>query len=166
MKKIIAAILIIAALVMAFAACSTEDQGSDEFKLTEEMKAMLLEMGLRLTDHPLDYDIIVEGAGFGISQNDKYLVDFMSKKPITVRVSITADGKIIDCLTVSQFETGVGEACGNEEFYSQFVGKTQNDYNDYKDIDGISGATWTNKGYYKAIENAFDAVVFFEGGAQ
>ncbi|MBQ9979135.1 MAG: FMN-binding protein [Clostridia bacterium] len=112
------------------------------------------------------YDIVVEGAGFGISQNDKYLESLMSKKPITVRVSITADGKIIDCLTVSQFENGVGEACANEEFYSQFIGKTQNDYNDYKDIDGIAGATWTNKGYYKAIENAFNAVKFFEGGAE
>ena len=79
---------------------------------------------------------------------------------------MTKDGKIIDCLTVSQKETdGIGSTCANEEFYSQFDGKTEADY---KDIDAISGATLTTNGYTKAIERAFNSVKIFEakGGEQ
>ena len=77
---------------------------------------------------------------------------------------MTKNGKIIDCLTVSQAETdGFGSACADEKFYSQFDGKTESDY---KNIDAISGATYTTNGYTKAIERAFNSVKIFEGGAQ
>ena len=81
-----------------------------------------------------------------------------------IRVSMTADGRIIDCLTLSQAETkNLGDACAKEEFYGQFAGKTQSDYTD---IDAISGATMTTSGYTEAIGRAFAAVQIMEGGAQ
>ena len=81
---------------------------------------------------------------------------------IVVRVSVTADGKIIDTLTVSQAESkGIGDACANESFYGQFDGKTEADY---ADIDAISGATVTTDGYKEAILRAFNTVKILKGG--
>lgn len=83
--------------------------------------------------------------------------------PIRIKVSMTPDGKIIDCLTVSQGESkGFGDACADEKFYGQFDGKTQTDY---KEIDAISGATVTTNAYLKAIERAFESVQILEGGS-
>ena len=105
------------------------------------------------------YVIEVEGAGFGINGDSHYGA---SREYIQIRVSITADGTIVDCYTVYQSETnGFGSACADEEFYGQFAGKTQNNY---KDII-IAGSTYTTDGYHSAIKNAFKAVTIFEGGA-
>ena len=83
--------------------------------------------------------------------------------PIRIKVSMTPEGKIIDCLTVSQGESkGFGDACADEKFYGQFDGKTQTDY---KEIDAISGATVTTNAYLKAIERAFESVQILEGGS-
>lgn len=83
--------------------------------------------------------------------------------PIRIKVSMTPDGKILDCLTVSQGESkGYGDACANEKFYGQFEGKTQADY---KEIDAISGATVTTNAYLKAIERAFESLQILEGGS-
>ena len=77
---------------------------------------------------------------------------------------MTAQGQIIDCLTVSQKETdGIGSVCADESFYGQFVGKTEETY---EQIDAISGATMTTNGYKKAILRAFEAVKILEGGAK
>ena len=103
----------------------------------------------------------MRGAGYGINGGDDYHP--ASGEYIYIRVSMTADGKIIDCLTVSQKETdNIGSVCADESFYGQFVGKTEADY---KEIDAISGATLTTSGYTKAIERAFASVKIFEGGA-
>ena len=103
----------------------------------------------------------MRGAGYGINGGDDYHP--ASGEYIYIRVSMTADGKIIDCLTVSQKETdNIGSVCADASFYSQFVGKTEADYNE---IDAISGATLTTNGYKKAIERAFTSVKIFEGGA-
>ncbi len=84
--------------------------------------------------------------------------------PIVIRVSLTADGTIIDCLTVSHEESkNIGDVCGKEEYYSQFDGKTADTYTE---VDAISGATMTTNGYMKAIERCFEAVTILEGGAQ
>ena len=81
---------------------------------------------------------------------------------IIVRVSVTPDGRIIDCLTVSEAETdGLGDACANESFYGQFAGKTEENYTE---IDAIGGATLTTDGYKQAIERAFTAVKTLSGG--
>lgn len=108
-----------------------------------------------------NYILEMRGAGYGINGGDDYHP--ASGEYIYIRVSMTADGKIIDCLTVSQKETdNIGSVCADESFYGQFVGKTEADY---KEIDAISGATLTTSGYTKAIERAFASVKIFEGGA-
>ena len=108
-----------------------------------------------------NYVLEIKGAGYGITGGDEYHP--ASGEYIIIRVSMTKDGKIIDCLTVSQAETnGIGSVCADESFYGQFDGKTESDY---LDIDAISGATLTTDGYTKAIGRAFTLVKFFEGGS-
>lgn len=107
-----------------------------------------------------NYVLTVEGAGFGIMNDDEYI--HSSGEYIKVRVSMTPDGKIIDTLTVYQAESeGIGDACANESFYGQFDGKTEENF---REIDAISGATYTTNGYLKAIENAFAALKILKGG--
>ena len=106
-----------------------------------------------------NYVIEIKGAGYGITGGDEYHP--ASGEYIVIRVSLTADGKIIDCLTVSQAETnGFGSVCADEAFYGQFDGRTEENYNG---IDAISGATLTTDGYKKAIGRAFESVKIFEG---
>lgn len=108
-----------------------------------------------------NYVLNVKGAGYGINGGDDYHP--ASGEYIYIKVSMTREGKIIDCLTVSQAETpNIGDACANEAFYGQFVGKTEADY---ETVDGISGATLTTNGYKKAILRAFESVKILEGGA-
>ena len=107
-----------------------------------------------------NYIFETKGNGYGIMGGDDYHP--ASGEYIIVRVSMTADGKIIDTFTVSQAEsTGIGDACADEKFYGQFDGKTESDY---KEIDAIGGATLTTNGYLKAIERAFDALNTLKGG--
>lgn len=103
-----------------------------------------------------------KGPGYGIKGGDEYHP--ASGEYIIVRVSLSPEGKIIDCLTVSQAETAnLGDACANESFYGQFVGKTEADYTE---IDAIGGATLTTDGYKQAIERAYIAFHAMNGGAQ
>ncbi len=107
-----------------------------------------------------NYILEVKGAGYGIKGGNDYHP--ASGEYIVVRVSMTAQGKIIDTFTVSQKETtGVGDACADEKFYGQFDGKTEENY---KEIDAIGGATMTTDGYLKAIEHAFASVKILGGG--
>ena len=107
-----------------------------------------------------NYIVETKGAGYGIKGGNEYHP--ASGEYIVVRVSMTADGKIIDCITVSEGETdGLGDACADESFYGQFVGKTDDNYTE---IDSIGGATLTTDGYKQAIERAFTAVEILKGG--
>lgn len=107
-----------------------------------------------------NYVLEIKGAGYGIVGGNEYHP--ASGEYILIRVSLTKEGKIIDCLTVSEEETdGIGSACADEAFYGQFDGKTEENYSD---IDAIGGATMTTNGYMKAIERAFAIVKIFEGG--
>ncbi|MBQ9163053.1 MAG: FMN-binding protein [Clostridia bacterium] len=107
-----------------------------------------------------NYIIEIKAAGYGITGGNEYHP--ASGEYIVIRVSLTAQGKIIDCLTVYQNETeGIGSACEDEAFYGQFDGKTEENYDD---IDAISGATLTTNGYKKAILRAFESVKIFEEG--
>lgn len=108
-----------------------------------------------------NYVFEVKGAGYGIKGGDDYHP--ASGEYIVVRVSMTADGQIIDCLTVSQAETdGIGSVCADEKFYGQFIGKNESDY---QSVDAISGATLTTNGYKAAIAKAFETLTLIEGGA-
>lgn len=109
-----------------------------------------------------NYLIEIKGAGYGIVGGDEYHP--ASGEYIYIRVSLTADGQVIDCETISQKETdGIGSACAEESFYGQFDGKTEENYTE---IDAISGATMTTDGYTKAIKRAFETVKILEGGAK
>ena len=108
-----------------------------------------------------NFVIEAKGAGYGIKGGNEYHP--ASNEYIIVRVSISADGKIIDCLTVSQAETkGLGDQCADPKFYGQFAGK---DERNYTEIDAIRGATLTTDGYKQAIERAYAAVKTLKGGA-
>ena len=109
-----------------------------------------------------NYILETKGAGYGIKGGDEYHP--ASNEYIIVRVAVSPDYKIIDCLTVSEAETdGLGDACADESFYGQFIGKGEDNYTE---IDAISGATLTTNGYKQAIERAFAAVKVLNGGAQ
>lgn len=107
-----------------------------------------------------NYVVETKGAGYGIKGGNEYHP--ASNEYIIVRVAMTASGKILDCVTVSQAETqGLGDACANEKFYGQFVGKDQSNYTE---IDAIGGATLTTDGYKQAIMRAFEAVSVMKKG--
>ncbi len=101
------------------------------------------------------------------------LLDWGDGTVIKIKLSISADGRIIDCLTVSHNESkGVGDACATEEYYGQFKGASASDItlsvpepdihaaplpSDCDDIGFIAGATFTTYGYQKAVKTAFEA---------
>lgn len=97
---------------------------------------------------------------------------------IILKVSISADGKIIDCLTVSHSESkGYGDACATEEYYDSWKGIGAEDVvissspitDATVDPGAIAGATYTSNGYQKAIRaafNAFNLLTTSEGGDQ
>lgn len=104
-----------------------------------------------------NYVLELHAAGFGINGESYYNP---SGEYIYIKVALTADGKILDCKTISQSETdGMGSECANASFSSQFIGKTSSNYDE---IDGISGATMTTEGYKDAIAQAFKAVEILE----
>ena len=104
------------------------------------------------------YVLTVEGSGFGKKGSSDYGA---SGEYLVIQIALTADGKILDCYTVYQNESkGFGDVCATEEFYGQFAGKTQDNYEEII----IAGSTYTTDGYHGAIKNAFKAVAIFEGG--
>ena len=107
-----------------------------------------------------NYVFDLRAAGYGIN-GDKYT---RSGEYIEIRVSVTPQGKIIACKTTAQKESeGIGDACSKPEFYNQFNGKQESDYNE---IDAIAGATITTNGYKTAISKVFEAVKLLDGGAK
>jgi electron transport complex protein RnfG len=104
-------------------------------------------------------------------------------QPIEIKLSVSADGKIIDCVTVKHSESkGYGDACATEDYYDSFKGKGDEDIkvsvsvpdymqdqipNGTTDIGAISSATYTTYGYQKAVKAALAAYeLLTEGGNQ
>lgn len=107
-----------------------------------------------------NYVIELHASGFGINGDHYYNP---SGEYIYIKVALTAEGKIINCVTTAQSETdGIGSACANKDFYSQFNGK---DETNYTEIDAISGATITSNGYKTGVGKAIEAVKIMEGVA-
>lgn len=107
-----------------------------------------------------NYVFELKASGFGIN-GDKYY--YPSGEYIKIKISLTPDGTVIACETTYQNESeGIGSACADESFYSQFNGKTEDNYGD---IDAIAGATITTNGYKTAISKTFEAVKILEGVA-
>jgi len=108
------------------------------------------------------YVLHLKAAGYGINGGNQYHP--ASGEYIKIKVSVTAEGKIIKCVTLSQKESeNIGDACAKPDFYNQFNGKTDKNYNE---IDGISGATITTNGYKNAIGEVFGIVKILEGGTK
>lgn len=105
-----------------------------------------------------NYVFELRAAGFGINGDEWYNP---SGEYIQIKVSATADGVIIACETTYQAETdGIGSACADSDFYSQFNGR---DESSYKNIDAISGATLTTNGYKTAVGKIFEVIKLLEG---
>lgn len=104
-----------------------------------------------------NYVITAKGAGYGIDGHWN-----TSGEYIRVKVSISADGKIIDTATVYHSETEDigGAALSNPDFVGAFEGKGKDDYSS---VAGVSGATMTSDGYKGAIGVAFDAFEILKG---
>lgn len=110
-----------------------------------------------------NYDVVINGLGYAY-YDDNHGYGEQRFVPIVIRASVTADGTIIDTLTVSHEESkGFGAVCGEESYYSQYDGKTADTYTQ---VDGIAGATMTTDGYMKAIQRVFETVAILEGGAK
>jgi uncharacterized protein with FMN-binding domain len=102
----------------------------------------------------------LKASGYGI-RGDKYIA---SGEYIYIKVSVTPEGRIIACETVSQAESnGFGAACAEPWFYNQFSGK---DETTYTEVDAINGSTFTTNGYMTAISKVFDTVKILTGGEQ
>lgn len=103
------------------------------------------------------YVIELKAAGYGVRNQHG------SGEYIKIKVSLTEEGEIIACKTVSQKESeGYGDACGKPSFYKQFNGK---DETNYSEIDAISGATTTTRAYKNAIQKAFETLKILKGEA-
>lgn len=108
-----------------------------------------------------NYVFDIKASGYGINGGNKYHP--ASGEYIYIKVSVTADGKIISCQTVSQKESeGFGDECATPEYYTQYNGKTAETYTE---VDAIGGATVTSNGYMTAISRVFEAVTILNGGA-
>ncbi len=107
-----------------------------------------------------NYMFELHASGFGINGDHYYNP---SGEYIYIKISVTADGTVLACETISQKETdGIGSVCADASFYSQFNGKNETNYGE---IDAISGATITTNGYKTGVSKAFEAVKILEGVA-
>ena len=102
--------------------------------------------------------------GFSVYQYEEYSSG--KNEPILFKVSIAADGKIIDCLTLSSQESqGYGDKCHTEEYLNSWTGVTADRViissspitGDCTDPGAIAGATYTAQGYQKAMKAVFAA---------
>ena len=97
------------------------------------------------------------GEGYGI--NGEW---HTSGEPIKIKLAMTSDGVIISTLTVEQSETEkFGGACADPSYYEQYNGKTEDTLGQ---VEGISGATITSRGYKEAVKLAFDTLKILKGG--
>ncbi len=102
------------------------------------------------------YVFELSAAGYGI--NGGYGA---SGKFIRIKVSATAGGKIVDCATLEQYETeGLGSACADPKYYTQYAGKTAETIGE---VDTIAGATYTHRGYSVAVSKVFEAIEILKG---
>ncbi len=75
---------------------------------------------------------------------------------ITVMTALSPDGKVLDVaiLDVSNETPGLGQNVTKKDFYSQFIGKK--DRISFKDIDTVTGATFSSKAVTTAINEAME----------
>ena len=109
-----------------------------------------------------NYVIEAYGDGYGIKGGNQYHP--ASGEQIKVKICISGTGVVIDSITTYENETPDfgGKLLKDPSFYEAYVGKTSDDYTN---VENISGATLTSKGYKDALKNAFAAYeLLTEGG--
>ena len=110
-----------------------------------------------------NYVFELEAAGYDLSFH--YSPGNMSGNPtpITIKISISADGKIIDCATLNHSESkGYGDKCATEEYRDSWAGAMGSDVVVSNNASGselgvVAGSTYTTQGYQKAVKAAFKA---------
>lgn len=90
---------------------------------------------------------------------------------IKMLVAVSTDGAVIDYSITSANETpGLGSKAAEDDFRSQFFGKTSDaltvvkDATNTENIQAITGATISSKAVTKGIKEAVDEVVEYMGG--
>ena len=99
---------------------------------------------------------------------------------ISIMISISAEGKIIDCVTTQHTESeNFGDVCATDDYRDSWIGAEDSDItvvqgtpsnnsdlipNGSTDIGAISSATYTAQGYQKAVKAAFKAFELLTGG--
>ena len=121
---------------------------------------------------------------FNLSANGyQAMFDWGNGTQISIQLSISSDGKIIDVVTLYHEESkGYGDACATEEYYEQYFGKGDEDVkfssaypshhgtdlipSTSTDVGVIASATYTTVGYQTAIKDAFAAfeLITAQGG--
>lgn len=126
---------------------------------------------------------VFEVLGRGYKYESNYEFVGIEEGEIEIKISISADGKIIDVLTVKHSESkGFGDVCATEEYYEQYRGTENSDIvitvpspdfhddqisGDCTDIGAISSSTFTTTGYQTAVKVAFitfELLTATEGG--
>lgn len=125
---------------------------------------------------------VFEVLGHGYYYETNYEFAGIEEGEIEIKLSISADGKIIDVITVYQEETkGLGDVCATEEYYEQYRGHSNGDIvitvpspdfyqtqtpEGCTDIGVITGATFTSTAYQSAVKAAFSAfeLITAQGG--
>lgn len=118
-----------------------------------------------------NYVFDLEGYGYKYESNWEFVG--VKEGEMNIKLSISADGKIIDVITVSHEETnGYGSACASEEYYAQYRGAENEDIvvtvktpdfhadqipADNTDVGVIASSTFTTTGYQNAVKAAFGA---------
>lgn len=118
-----------------------------------------------------NYVFDLEAHGYKYESNMEFVG--IAEGAMLIKLSISADGKIIDVLTVDHHETdGFGSVCASEEYYAQYRGRGTDeivvtvktpDFHadqipaDNTDVGAIASSTFTSSGYQKAVKAAFEA---------
>ncbi len=110
------------------------------------------------------YVINVNGEGYGIKGDmDGYTQG--NGEYIRLCLTVSADGKLVDIVTVSHSETidFVGDLLVDGKYNTNFVGK---DKTEAGNVSIVAGCTLSSSAYKEAVNNAFNAyTIIVEGGA-
>lgn len=125
------------------------------------------------------FELSATGYDLGFEYSDGHMPG-NTPSPILIKLTISAEGKIIDVVTVSHKETAGKGDCDTEEYYEGWKGAESSDVTitpgvpthnsthtqNATDLGVLSGATYTTQGYQSAVKAAFNAFELLtnEGG--
>ena len=166
--RFIAALLITITLIMTLASCDTlpniggadnggADNGGDVVSLFEvdiESYKNSADESVRDVFANINSVKIKNETDYGIEVNSRGFKDF------TIKVTIGADGKIVNAETVSNNETMGDDLMKDGGYNAIFINKTKAEC---AEVDLVAGCTMTTSGYKKAVLTAFSAYEIING---